>query len=492
MNALNLSQKLAARSRAGCFLVVFMLAGLLANSAPAQTLMNLHNFTGNDGSGTPNTGLILSGNALYGTTEGFEEVVSFLFNYITSYGTLFAVHTDGTSFTNLYTFPPGNGVFPNTGLVLSGNTLYGTTSGDVLYRPELFSANTDGTGTMGLHAFSEGTANGSLPNAMILSGNTLYGTSPFNDSGAGNGALFAINTNGTGYMTLYNFTTLNNNTNSDGAYPGGGLVQGQVTLYGTASGGGNSGDGTVFAYNLISKSFTTLHDFTGSDGASPNGGLTYSHSTLNGMTRSGGTNGNGTVFSISTKSFRSLYSFTALSGPVNIFGYGTNSDGASPQGGLVLSGNTLYGTAAGGGKNGNGTVFAVNTDGTGFRNVYSFSAVSTKSSGVYTNSDGAFPNTGLILSGNTLYGTTSAGGNSGNGTVFSLALPPPQLTITPSGANVILTWPTNAAGFTLQVTANLAPPVVWNTNSTVPVVISGQNFVTNPIAGTQMFFRLMQ
>ena len=50
----------------------------------------------------------------------------------------------------------------------------------------------------------------------------------------------------------------------------------------------------------------------------------------------------------------------------------TNSDGAYPHAGLILSGNTLYGTAYGGGSSGNGTVFAVNTDGTGFTNLYSF------------------------------------------------------------------------------------------------------------------------
>ena len=40
--------------------------------------------------------------------------------------------------------------------------------------------------------------------------------------------------------------------------------------------------------------------------------------------------------------------------------------------GLILSGNTLYGTARSGGSSGNGTVFALNTDGTGFTNLHSF------------------------------------------------------------------------------------------------------------------------
>ena len=73
----------------------------------------------------------------------------------------------------------------------------------------------------------------------------------------------------------------------------------------------------------------------------------------------------------------------------------------------------------------------------------------------------------------------------------------PQLTLTPSDTNVLLTWPTNNlgydyTGFTVQSTTNLIPPLVWDTNSPAPVVINGQNTVTNPITGDQMFFRLSQ
>jgi hypothetical protein len=74
--------------------------------------------------------------------------------------------------------------------------------------------------------------------------------------------------------------------------------------------------------------------------------------------------------------------------------------------------------------------------------------------------------------------------------VYVLA-PTPQLTITPSGANVILTWPTNATGFSLESTTNVGSSAGWITNSLSPVVIGGQNTVTSPISGTQMFFRLM-
>ena len=68
---------------------------------------------------------------------------------------------------------------------------------------------------------------------------------------------------------------------------------------------------------------------------------------------------------------------------------------------------------------------------------------------------------------------------------------PAQLTITASGTNVILTWPTNAVGFTLQSTTNLFSPAAWVSNSPAPVVIADQNTVTSPITGAQRFYRLI-
>src|SRR5258706_232383 len=116
---------------------------------------------------------------------------------------------------------------------------------------------------------------------------------------------------------------------------------------------------------------------------------------------------------VTAQTFTTLHSFTEIevidNGNFTFTAF--NPDGANPYAGLILSGNTLYGTAYLGGSSGNGAGFAVNTDGTGFTNLHSFAGYPT---------DGADPQAGLILSGNTLYGTASQGGISGQGTVFAV------------------------------------------------------------------------
>jgi uncharacterized repeat protein (TIGR03803 family) len=168
-----------------------------------------------------------------------------------------------------------------------------------------------------------------------------------------------------------------------------------------------AGLGLIPAGGLKAQTFMSINF----DGANPNGGLILSNNTLYGTAAAGGSSGAGTVFAFNTDGtgFTILHYFTATSAP-----YYNNGDGAYPQAGLILSGNTLYGTAYSGGSWALGTVFAVNTDGTGFTNLHSFTG----------GSDGANPIGGLILSSNTLYGATRNGGSSGNGTAFSLPLPP--------------------------------------------------------------------
>jgi uncharacterized repeat protein (TIGR03803 family) len=445
---------------------------LVGSQVTVRTLTTLYNFTAvmnstNSDGANPFAGLILSGNTLYGTTEGGGS---------TGNGTVFKVNIDGSGFTNLHSFTGNDGAYPQGGLVLSGNTLYGTTEyGGIGFQVgfgTVFKVNTDGSDFTPLHIFN--IDDGANPiGGLILSGNTLYGTTVEGES-AGYGTVFAVNTDGSGFTNLHAF---NYPIASDGAEPFAGLILSGYTLYGTTWQGGSSDEGTVFAINTNGTGFTNLHSFTAlinntnSGGAEPTAGLILSGNTLYGTTERGGSSTNGTVFKVNIDGtgFTTLYAFTG------------GSDGANPLAGLALSGNTLYGTIPGEVSSANSTVFAINTDGSSFTILYRFIG----------GTDGAHPNGELILSGNTLYGTTLTGGSGGSGTVFSLTLPPPQLTIIRSGANVVLTWPTKATGFTLQSTTNLVSPV-WSTNSPAPVVINGQNTVTNLISGTQQFFRLSQ
>ena len=467
---------------------------MMAGSVTAQTFTNLHSFSyGSDGA-QPVAGLVLSGTNLYGTTD---EGGTGNQGFIVGTGTVFVVGTNGMGLATLQDFTPvffgsnSDGAFPKAGLILAGNTLYGATSaGGSSDNGTVFAVSTNASVFTNVYNFTatSGAAStnsdGAGPVAgLILAGTNLYGATR-NGGYSGNGTVFALSTNGTGFTNLHSFSATNGNgTNSDGAGPVAALVLSGTNLYGTAESGGGSGRGAVFAVSTNGLGFTNLHNFTGgSDGSDPVAGLTLSSNILYGTTTAGGSGGNGTVFAISINGtgFTNLHSFAATNNA------GINSDGAVPSAGLVLSGDTLYGTAEQGGSSGNGTVFAVNIDGTGFTNLYSFTT--TDDNGF--NSDGANPLAGLILSGDILYGTSSAGGSSGYGTIFCLFLQP-QLTINRSGAEVILTWTNPAPGFTLQSTTNL-PPTVWSNVSPAAIVVNGQNTVTNPISGAQQFYRLSQ
>lgn len=439
------------------------------------------------------------------------------------------------TFTNLHNFTGADGAYPEAGLVLSGSYFYGTTSSGVASgNGTVFKINTNGTGLMLLHSFTATPPSAPFFNSdgansqagLVLSGDTLYGTAR-NGGSSGNGTVFKVNTDGNGFTNLYSFTLLFASTNSDGAHPYAGLVLSGDILYGTTYLGGKSGRGAIFAINTNGSGFTNLHSLTGSDGFNPAATLLLSGSNLYGTTAFGGSAGNGTVFAVNTNGtgFTNLHVFTSISGS-NF----TNTDGSTLYTGLILSGNVLYGTAYSGGIFGRGTVFALGTDGTGFTNLHNFAnnegaypagglvvsgntlygttyqggscsngtlfALDTDGSAftilhnLNSSSDGGFPLAGLVLSGNSLYGTAQ-GGSFGFGTVFSLFVLP-RLAITRSGVNVILTWPTNAAGFALQSATNLASPVVWNTVAPEPVITDGANAVTNLISGPQNFYRLSQ
>ena len=230
----------------------------------------------------------------------------------------------------------------------------------------------------------------------------LYGATYYGGS-SNQGTEFKLNTDGTGYTVLKHFT------GSDGANPNAGLTLSGTVLYGTTEGGGSSGYGTVFKLNTDGTGYTVLNNFTGigGDGYSPDAALTLLGSVLYGTTYLGGSNYYGTLFKISTDG----------TGYVVLKSFDYYNDGAKPSGALLLSGGVLYGTASQGGSSGfglvvQGTVFKLNADGTGFTVLKNFAGGTL---------EGATPAAGLILAGGVLYGTTAQGGSAGNGTVFKVS-----------------------------------------------------------------------
>ena len=70
----------------------------------------------------------------------------------------------------------------------------------------------------------------------------------------------------------------------------------------------------------------------------------------------------------------------------------------------------------------------------------------------------------------------------------ALTLAPPQLAVTREGPNVVLSWPTAHAGFTLESTPSLSSPS-W-TSAGSPVPVGDRFYVTNAITGSAKFYRL--
>jgi uncharacterized repeat protein (TIGR03803 family) len=308
--------------------------------------------TNSDGS-TPMAGLVFSGNRLYGTTHNGGSF---------GLGTVFAVNIDGTGFTNLHSFNGSDGAQPCAPLTLSADTLYGAAyQGGEWPAGTLFSIKTNGAAFTVLHQFNYDDGDGPM-SGLTLAVSTLYGTAHF--GGAFNaGVVFKINTDGTGFTNLHVFN------NSDGRGPANGkLTLSGSTLYGTTyfggntSSAGNAGSGTVFKLETDGSGFSTLHNFsalvgsTNADGAFPATGAVLDSNTLYGSA-SGGIWGSGTVFSLGADGtrFTMLHNFTALSPPPEPY---TNTDGAGLQGDLLLTGNRLYGTTVGGAA-GYGTIFSI-------------------------------------------------------------------------------------------------------------------------------------
>ena len=249
-----------------------------------------------------------------------------------------------------------------------------------------------------LHQFSWSADNGRSPKygRPVLSGSSLYGTTVYGGA-HGSGTVYKVQTDGTGFAILHSFA----GGSGDGNNPYGALILDGSNLYGMTLAGGAGDKGTIFKILTNGTGFQVLREFTGApdDGRTPGGSLILSGTTLYGMTAYGGDSDKGTVFKIQTggTGFAILHHFA-----------GGIADGRFPEGALLLDGSTLFGMTPYAGANDSGTLFSLATDGSGFSLLHSFGA----------GGDGYYPYGSLALSGSTLYGMTLMGGASDKGAAF--------------------------------------------------------------------------
>jgi uncharacterized repeat protein (TIGR03803 family) len=243
----------------------------------------------------------------------------------------------------------------------------------------------------------------------------LYGTTFEGGDCQSCGTVFRLSPNSDGTWkrtTLFEF-----NGKDEGGSPRAGLAMDAAgNLYGTTTANGEFGDGTVFELSPLKDGawkLTTILPFNGENGAVPQAHLILDAAgNLYGTTIQGGNSacnaGCGTVFELSPAADGTWKHTTLLEF--------NGKDGASPYCPLVFdaSGN-LYGTTAGGGKFGDGTIFELLPESDG---VWHFTTLFA-----FNDKDGAFPRGGLVLdaAGN-LYGTTEGAGQTFKpGTVFKLS-----------------------------------------------------------------------
>jgi uncharacterized repeat protein (TIGR03803 family) len=399
-------------------------------SAAGTSLATLYSFADDSAGGTPNALAAGTNGLLYGTTQSGGLG-----------GAVFTVNTNGTVAT-LARFGPGTGFTPLAGLAQGGDgNFYGSTEfGGTNYLGNIFEMTPEGV-LINLYSFTGG-SDGSYPGAALVLGadGNFYGTTATGGvDGAGN--IFKITPGGL-LTNLYSFTN-----GADGSSPVGPLALGSDGNFYGMTAGGLHGCGNVFKMTP-GGALSNLYSFTGgADGSAPAGALTQgADGNFYGVTQHNVIAGfpfYGTIFKITPNgALTTIYRLNY-------------TDGAYPSAGLIQGGDgNFYGTTWTGYADTNGTVFSV-TPGGVLTTLVVFDGFD----------DGAHPETALVegADGN-LYGTTSAGGPGGFGSVFRLGFTSaPQFTSQPGSQTVF-----EGAGATFSATVFGAPPLFyqWHINTT--------------------------
>ena len=174
---------------------------------------------------------------------------------------------------------------------------------------------------------------------------------------------------------------------------------------------------TTYAEAQPTPTLTTLYNFdngSSTDGFSPNSALVFSGGLFYRTTAYGGPGA--CPYGCGT-----LFSLAPPTEPggswsETVLHFFSAREGAYPNGVTLGPNGVLYGTTSSGGSSNQGTVFALTPPSNG--NPAYLKVLHTFTGG----SDGATPNAGVVIgNGGLLYGTTSLGGTANQGTFFSLA-----------------------------------------------------------------------
>ncbi len=223
----------------------------------------------------------------------------------------------------------------------------------------------------------------------------MWGTTSFHNNKDG-GAIFRADEQGVikEYFDVFPFIDGRNPYNVK-------LIEASPNVvYGTTRNGGDSGLGTIFKFDLITKKLTSVHHFGDKIGYATECGLMKaSNGKLYGVTRNGGTNDQG-VF----------YEFDPINEKYKVLiHFEKDNNGKQPIGLPMQAANgKIYGTAYGGGSNNLGIIYSYDILTNSMQTVYSFN-----------NTNGNTPMGNLVEYNNFLYGSASNGGANDDGVLFS-------------------------------------------------------------------------
>lgn len=299
----------------------------------------LHSFTGAPDGAIPFAGLIYHDGTLYGTTAAGGT---------SNFGTVFAIDPSTGDETVLHAFSGPDGETPFGGLIYQGALLYGTTlQGGTSGHGTVFTVDPKSRSEKVLYSFAGGTDGAEPAASLLYLHGALFGTTAFGGgTGCGHtgcGTIFKVDPATGAESVLHTFGGAGDGTNPEAP-----LIVHDGTLYGTATSGGASRQGAVFAFNPKTGDESVLYSFAGApDGAAPYGAVIVHHGLLYGTTAGGGATHSGTIFAIdpATGAETVRYSLAA------------HTDGKTPEAALIARGGALYGTTLNGGADGNGTAF---------------------------------------------------------------------------------------------------------------------------------------